>query len=163
MEAVRHGSTDKLPGMVAAWPVPSVPRSRSRAVGPWWMSVLAALLLALVYTHGVSGESAAGHVHPGTSTVTLAAQEGTTTEQSHGVPGAHSHERDADHHKAPTPGHAAHECVSGQPEHGAALPAPCESALPVVRPPYPRAWTGTAPTAVPWTSLPFADSAVLRI
>jgi hypothetical protein len=152
-----------LPGMVAARPMLSVLRSRSRAAGPFRIGVLVALLLALMYTHGASGESTAGHVHAGASSqVTLNAHQAAAAEHSHDVPGSHTGERHADHHDAPAPDHAAHECVSGQPEHGAALPAPCEAPLQAVRPPHSHVLTATRPAAVPWTSPP-TDSAVLRI
>jgi hypothetical protein len=149
--------------MVAAWPVLSVLRSRSRAAGPLWMSVLAALLLALMYTHGVSGESAAGHAHPAaSSSVTLATQDASAAEHSHdGLGGSHSDQRHADHDDAPDSEHAAHQCVSGQPEQGAALPAPCEA--PMVRPPHAYVLTASRPAAAPWASSHLPGSAVLRI
>lgn len=148
--------------MVAARPIPSVLRSRSPAAGPLLTWVLAALLLALMYTHGVSGESAAGHAHPGAAgSVTPGTQEPGAAEHSHDGPGSHSGRRHIDHHDAPEPDHAAHQCVSGQPEQGAALTAPCEA--PAVQPAHLYVPTATRPAAAPWASPPLPDSAVLRI
>jgi hypothetical protein len=145
--------------MFAAGSILSVLRSRSRAAGRWWTGVLAALLLALMYTHGVSGESAAGHAHPA---VTLATQDASAAEHSHdGLGGSHSDQRHADHDDAPDSEHAAHQCVSGQPEQGAALPAPCEA--PMVRPPHAYVPTASRPAAAPWASSLLPGSAVLRI
>lgn len=155
-----------LPGMVAARPILSVLRSRSHSAGPWLKWVLAALLLALTYTHGVSAESAAGHGHAGASrSVTMDVQQAGAAEHSHDGLGSHSDQRPsdqrhADHDDAPDPEHAAHQCVSGQPEQGAALPAPCEA--PAMRPPYAYVLTASRPAAS-WTSPPLPDSAVLRI
>lgn len=111
--------------MVAARPILSVLRSCSSAAGPrrW---VLAARLFALMYTHAVSGESAASHAHPGvmSSSVAPDAQEAAAVAHSHDGPSSHSGERHVDDHNAsaPVPEHAAHECVSSQPQQGVALP-----------------------------------------
>ncbi|MEV3989917.1 DUF6153 family protein [Streptomyces sp. NPDC049837] len=149
--------------MVAARLTPSM-WSRSRAAGPLRTWVLAALLLALAYTHGVSGESAAGHAHPRASSAVTLAADGT-------APAGHTHdhtvpdhgERNADHHDAPSPDHAAHHCVSGQPEQGPALPAPCEAPLTVgERFPRMSVLIATRPDAVAWPPAP-PDSTVLRI
>ncbi|MET8682453.1 DUF6153 family protein [Streptomyces sp. NPDC004647] len=153
-----------LPGMVAARPILSALRSRSPAAGPWRTWVLAALLLALMYTHGVSGESAAGHAHTGaSSSVTLDAQEAAAAGHSHDGPGSHSSQRHIDHHEAPEPDHAAHQCVSGQPEQGVALPAPCEAPLAAVPPTHAYVPTASRPAAAFGVPPPLPDSTVLRI
>lgn len=156
--------TAMLPGMVATRPVLRVPRSRSRSAGPLRICVLAALLLAVMYTHGVSGESAAGHAHPGAfSLAALHTEESAAGEHSHDGPGSHLDELSGNREDAPAPDHAAHQCVSGQPEQGALLAAPCESPLEAIRPPHSYGETAVQPAGVPWTSPPFPDFTVLRI
>ncbi|MET9514340.1 DUF6153 family protein [Streptomyces sp. NPDC002994] len=147
--------------MVAARPILKVLRSRSYAAGPWRTSVLAVLLLALMYTHGVSGESAAGHAHPGAST--SATQHATAAAHHHDGLGSHSDQRHSDHDDAPESEHAAHQCVSGHPEQGVALPAPCEA--PMIRSPHAHAYAHNdgRPGAARWAAPPLPDSTVLRI
>lgn len=152
-----------LPRMFAARPIPST-CSRSRAAGRLRTWALTALLLALAYTHGVSGESAAGHAHPGTySTVGVAAHGTTTAGHPHDETARDHGERDADHHDAPAPDHAAHHCVSGQPEQGPALPMPCEAPLAVERLPHTSALIAARPGSVAWQPPRTPDSTVLRI
>ncbi|MBT2398762.1 hypothetical protein [Streptomyces sp. ISL-100] len=141
----------------------SAPRSRSRAAGPWRTWVLAALLLTLMYTHGVSAESAAGHAHLGapTNAVALNVQAPVSAEYDHDAPGSHSHQRHTDDHEAPAPQHAAHECVSGQPVQAAALSAPCEAQA--IRPPYAYVPAAARSAVADWSSPLLPDSAVLRI
>lgn len=153
-----------LPGMVLARATRSAPRSRFRAAGPWRMWVLAALLLTLMYSHGVSAESAAGHAHLGapTNTAALNAPDPDPAAHSHEAPDPHSGQGHTDHQDAPEPDHAAHQCVSGQPQQGAALPAPCEAQA-IHRPPYAYAAGAARPVTALLASAPVPDSAVLRI
>lgn len=151
-----------LPAMVAARPILNVLRSRSYAAGPWRTWALATLLLALFYTHGVSAESAAGHAHPGaSSSVTMTTHDAIAVEHSHDGVGSHSGQRHADQDDAPASEHAAHECVSGQPEQGTELPTPCE--VPMIRTPHASVPIDGRPAALPWASPPLPDSAILRI
>ncbi|OEJ21986.1 hypothetical protein AR457_39390 [Streptomyces agglomeratus] len=128
--------------------------------------MLAALLLTLMYSHGVSAESATGHAHLGapTTAAALNVADPGSAGHSHEAPDPHSGQGHTDPHQdAPAePDHAAHQCVSGQPQQGAALPAPCE-ALTIHRPPY--AYASAAARFVPAlrASAPVPDSAVLRI
>ncbi|GAA2973333.1 hypothetical protein GCM10010446_67180 [Streptomyces enissocaesilis] len=153
-----------LPGMAVARATRSAPRSRSRAAGPWRTWVLTALLLTLVYSHGVSAESASGHAHLGAPTNAAAPNvpDPGSAEHSHEAPGPRPGQGHTDHQDAPEPDHAAHQCVSGQPQQGAALPVPCETPTPY-RPPY--AYASVAVRFVPAlrASAPVPDSAVLRI
>lgn len=153
-----------LPRMAVARATRDAPRSRSRAAGPWRTWVLAALLLALMYTHGVSAESAAGHAHPGapTNTASLNVQDSGSAEHSHEAPDPHSGQGHTDHQDAPEPDHAAHQCVSGQPQQGAALPAPCQAQA-IHRPPYAYASGAARPVAALRASAPVPDATVLRI
>lgn len=48
------------------------------------------------------------------------------------------------HRNAPEPDHAAHQCVSGQPQQGAARPDPCETRA-AHRPPYAYASAAARP------------------
>lgn len=153
-----------LPGMVVARAIRSAPRSRSRAAGSWRMWVLAALLLTLMYSHGVSAESAEGHAHLGapTNTAALNAQDPGSAGHSHEAPEPHSGQGHTDHQDVPEPEHAAHQCVSGQPQQGAALPLPCEAQA-IHRPPYAYAAGPARPVTALLASAPVPDSAVLRI
>ncbi|WP_374195857.1 DUF6153 family protein [Streptomyces sp. ISL-24] len=150
--------------MVAARPTLGILRSRLRAAGPWRLLGLATLLFALVYTHGVSAEGAAGHVHPGASgPVTVHTQEPAGIEHSHHRSTSHEDERSGDHHDEPGSDHAAHQCVSGQPQQGVDLPAPREAPLEAVQPPPHAVRLITAPAAVPRAPASVPDSTVLRI
>lgn len=153
-----------LRGMVVARATRSAPRSRSRAAGPWRTWVLAALLLTLMYTHGVSAESAVGHAHLGapTNVVALNAQAPGSAGHSHEAPDPHSGQWPTDHQDAPEPDHAAHQCVSGQPQQGAAMPGPCETQA-IHGPPYAYATSAVRPVTALLGSAPVPDSAVLRI
>ncbi|MFE9023897.1 DUF6153 family protein [Streptomyces sp. NPDC007808] len=153
--------------MVAARPTLHMLRSRSRAAGPWRLLGLVTLLYALVYTHGVSAEGAAGHAHPGASALATVhahepAHEPARTEHSHHGSSSHDDGRPGGHHEEPVPDHAAHQCVSAQPQQGVELPAPCEAPLQAVRPPH-AVRLITAPAATPRAPASVLDSTVLRI
>ncbi|OKK03451.1 hypothetical protein AMK26_18300 [Streptomyces sp. CB03234] len=127
--------------------------------------MLAALLLTLMYTHGVSAESAAGHSHLGApaNAVALNAQDPGPAGHSHEAPDhPHSGQGHPDHQDAPEPDHAAHQCVSGQPQQGTALPGPCETPA-IHRPPYAYASGAARPVTALRASAPLPDTAVLRI
>lgn len=153
-----------LPGMVATRPVLRMPRSRSRAAGPLRICVLAALLLAVLYTHGVSAEGAAGHAHPGAvgSAAAPHMEEPAAGGHGHEGPGAHPDGLPGDREDAPGPDHAAHHCVSGQPEQGVPLAAPCESSLEAVRPPHPYGQAAVRSAGVLRAPPPFSDFTVIR-
>ncbi len=126
--------------------------------------MLAALLLTLMYTHGVSAESATGHAHLGapTNAVALNVPDAGSAEHSHEAPDPHPGQGHTDHRDAPEPDHAAHQCVSGQPQHGTALPLPCEAQT-IHWPPYAHASGAARPVTALLASAPVPDSAVLQI
>ncbi|MFD9207405.1 hypothetical protein ACFVZM_14160 [Streptomyces sioyaensis] len=117
--------------MVTARPIFSVLRSRSHRAGPLRLLWLAALLLALVYTHGVSTEGAAGHTSPVLVTSAAAQAVSDGDERGHSAHAEHPTEAVAldEHDDGHDAAHPATACVSSQPEHGADLPAPCEAPL----------------------------------
>ncbi|MCA6091283.1 hypothetical protein LE181_03750 [Streptomyces sp. SCA3-4] len=157
--------------MVTARPTSCVLRSHPSRVGLRRLLWLAALLLGLLYTHGLSAESAEGHVSalsaasaiqapaqggPGPSGPaqrTTGSASGDTAGDRCGVQGHDGHE----------PGHSEQTCMSGQPQHGAGLPLPCLSCRGVPAPPHPSvtSTTGTGDLmAHPPTT---GGSTVLRI
>jgi hypothetical protein len=94
---------------------------------PW----LAALLLSIAFTHGVSAESAEGHMTAG---VTAPVHASTGIHEGHASGAAHSDDvayaaleaaAVDDRHDGDGSSHPAQECVSGQPQQGLNLAAPC--------------------------------------
>ncbi|WP_431046041.1 DUF6153 family protein [Streptomyces sp. P1-3] len=154
--------------MVTARPPSSLLRARRTSAGPVRVVWLAALLLGLLYTHGLSGESVAGHMAAGSS-VTAAS---THTARTHAEVGGTAVAAVADHpeprlgpghHDHEESGHAAPDCLSGKPQHGIDLPMPC-AAPPAAVPSAPAHHgavmrRGPAETPPP----PARDSAILRI
>ncbi|PNE33502.1 hypothetical protein AF335_11565 [Streptomyces eurocidicus] len=60
--------------MATAPPHVGVLRARLSAAGPWWLSWMGLLLLALLYSHGMTTEGASAHpVHPGLTALSAAA------------------------------------------------------------------------------------------
>ncbi len=112
---------------------------------------LAVLLLALLYTHGVSGESAAHHSAPG---VTMSATSATPESHEHAPP--HHHDDDGT-------GHASDHCVSGQPPQGADLPSPCPTPFVIASFPHARTITHSRATEAGITSAERRDPAILRV
>ncbi|MEU2434423.1 hypothetical protein ABZ611_33945 [Streptomyces sp. NPDC007861] len=104
--------------MVTAWTSSSNRRTRLSA-GPLRLLWLAALLFSLVYTHGVSAETAAAHM----TTSTAAAPAAHAGPDHKAVP-APDEDTPADHHDDGQDSHPAGECVSGQPQQAAGLSAP---------------------------------------
>ncbi|GHC40452.1 hypothetical protein [Streptomyces cinnamoneus] len=136
--------------MVTARPTSCVLRSRSSRVGPrrmlWW----AALLLGLLYTHGLSAESAEGHVSALSAASSFQAPapdgpgpSGPVQPTSGGATGDAAGDRcGVQGHDGHEPGHTAQTCMSGQPQHGVGLPLSCLSCRGVSAPPHPSV-TGT--------------------
>ncbi|MBO8191855.1 hypothetical protein ITI46_09225 [Streptomyces oryzae] len=129
--------------MVTARSALSMLRVRSHRAGPLRLLWLAVLLLGLLYTHGVSAESAAGHIDPvsvspaaqmssGEAEVHGASAEGVPgTSAEHAVEAAGCDEHDGGHETA----HPAQDCVSVQPEPAGELPSPCLAPLDAVQSP----------------------------
>lgn len=126
--------------MVSAWSRSGLVRPRISA-GPPGLLWLAALLLSIAFTHGVSAESAEGHMTAGVPPV----HASTGTQEAHASGAGHSVEvaytsleiaAVEDRHDGHGDGssHPAQECVSGQPQQGLDLaaprPAPLDSASP---------------------------------
>lgn len=104
-------------------------RPRPTAAGSWRLLWLGVLLLGLLYTHGLSGESAAGHMTTGSAA--------TATHSAHpAVPAgdAVSAHPDGQHQPGPTHhdgegGHPAQNCLSGDPQQSVDLPLLCLAPL----------------------------------
>ncbi|MGP3984891.1 hypothetical protein [Streptomyces sp. KR80] len=152
--------------MVTVRPTSSLSRTRRTAAGLLRMSWLAALLLGLLYTHGVSGESAAAHMATGPASTAAAAPHAVP---AHPVDGGTASEHSDDRHeRAPAhhddeAGHAGPSCLSGKPQQGADLPVPCTTPSVV---PATQARTGALERPVETGSVvprPERASAILRI
>lgn len=120
--------------MVTAWSPSGLLRSRISA-GPLGLLWLAALLLSIAFTHGVSAESAAGHMTAGvTAPVHVSAGiheghasgAGTSDDIAYE---AHEVAAAGDHEDGDGSSHPAQECVSGQPPQSLDLAAPCLAPL----------------------------------
>ncbi|MDI3404165.1 DUF6153 family protein [Streptomyces cavernicola] len=101
--------------MVTATRTSSPRRARTQVAGPLRLFWFAVLILGLLYTHGVSSETAAHHVAPGTSTTATA----SAAQDGHAV--------SPDEHDSGSAEHAAEECLSNQPQQGVDLPEPCST------------------------------------
>lgn len=150
--------------MVTAPPMFSVLRVRSHRAGPLRLLCLAVLLLGLVYTHGVSRESAAGHLSPVSATLSAEAFADDGEPGASVQPPAEGAAR-GEHgggHEGP---HPAQDCVSSQPEHGAELPAPCLAPLDAAHVTQPLTASGTAGPARSVVASPplMGSSTILRI
>lgn len=151
--------------MVTDRPTVSLLRACRTPAGLLRFSWLAALLLGLLYTHGISGETPAGHMTAGTAmTATASSHEahpvgGGTTSESGG-----EHQESAPAHDGDETGHAAEGCLSGQPQQGADLPAPCTTPMGVVPLPPAQSWALRSPAeSAKASSPPQRDPALLRI
>ncbi|HCA84472.1 MAG TPA: hypothetical protein DEQ61_02570 [Streptomyces sp.] len=103
-------------------------RTRASA-GPLPLLWLAVLLLSIVFTHGMTAESAEGHVTAGVAAPVSASagiHEGHTGGAGDAVAYASLEvETSEDRHDGEGSAHAGQECVSGQPQQGLDLAAPC--------------------------------------
>ncbi|GGW04558.1 hypothetical protein GCM10010264_21740 [Streptomyces globisporus] len=142
----------------------SLLRTRSKSAGPLRLLWLATALLSLLYAHGLSGESAAGHVTSVLPTSTAALTHGAPTGHGEAEPAAGSAGQGApdgsgDHETA----HGVEECASGQPQNGADLPAPSTTPLDAVQAWNAHAWAAAGLATNELASPPLAAPAVLRI
>lgn len=144
--------------MVTAWSPLCKPRARSSA-GPLRVLWLAALLFGFLYSHGVSSESAAGHLS--TSAVAFSAHPAHDQTAQRQLQVSHGH-NDDDQGSS----HPAEECASGQPQQGPGLSAPSVTPL-VGQLPRSSAIAGTCALTVAQSTLPScrssASSAVLQV
>jgi len=115
--------------MVTARSLCGVPRLRSSA-GSRHLLLVAMLLFAIVYGHGVSAEGVVGHLAPANAPAAASAgaqgadgEPGTVVQDGHAAPGAKTGHRDHEHGSS----HPMQECVPGQPQQGPGVEAPCVS------------------------------------
>lgn len=141
VEAVLYGklrppcrAAVSIRGMVTAWSRSGLLRARTSA-GPLGLLWLAALLLSILFTHGVSPGGAEGHL---TAVVTTPAYASAGSHQGHTSGAAHSDDVAypslqsmvaEDRHDGDGSSHSAQQCVSGQPQQGPDMAAPCLAAL----------------------------------
>jgi hypothetical protein len=142
--------------VVTAWSPSDTLRGR-----PWTrplrLAWLCALLLGLVYMHGVSTEGVAAHLSPGTPAPAASVH--------HDEAAVFEHEPDA-HHDGHDSSHPGQECAAGQPQHGGGLAAPCPATVT-----WGRSFLAEAPAGVvlagPESARPASrdatESTVLRI
>lgn len=117
--------------MVTAWS-PSVMtwcRPSRRPLRVLWV---AALLLGLVYAHGVSAEGVAGHlafgaVDQGAPVSQADARTASVAAEEMSDGGVES--RDDHHNGNHDSSHPVHECLVGQPQYGSGWVAPCPAVL----------------------------------
>lgn len=126
-------------------------RARTRAPQLSRLLWLAALLLGLLFTHGLHGESAAGHLDAGVTATLPAGGSEPSADHDHGQ------------HEDGESAASAHNCAPGQPNDVLDVPPPATSPLEVTGPCglLPRSGT-LAVTTSPNTGSPHATP-VLRI
>lgn len=151
--------------MVTARRSLSLLRTRSKSAGPLRLLWLATALLSLLYAHGLSGESAAGHVTSVLPTSTAALTHGASTGHGEAEPAAGSAGQGAapDGHGSHETAHGVEECASGQPQSGADLPTPSATPLDAVQAWNAHAWAAAWLATNELASPPWAAPAVLRI
>ncbi|UZI28198.1 DUF6153 family protein [Streptomyces sp. VB1] len=151
--------------MVTARRSLSLLRTRSKSAGPLSLLWLATVLFSLLYAHGLSGESAAGHVASGPPTSTAALAYGAPTGHGEAEPAAGSAGQGAapDGHGNHETAHGVEECASGQPQSGADLPAPSATPLDAAQARNAPAWAAARLATNEPASPPLAAPAVLRI
>ncbi|GHI40530.1 hypothetical protein [Streptomyces violascens] len=156
--------------MVTARPATRALRPRSRRAGLRRLLLLAALLIGLLYSHGISAETVEGHVSP-LSAVPAADAPLDPVSQAllqHALDAGVADEdlcggQDHDEREA---AHAAHSCLAGKSEHGADLPLPCVcslSAASTVQASAAPAGAAAMTGAVSISPPPTGGSTVLRI
>lgn len=127
--------------MATAPPHVGVLRARLSAAGSWWLSWMGLLLLALLYSHGMTTEGASARpVHPGVTALSMSAAahsagagpsagsgSGSVSGPASGVASGVGRDLAAAGPSAPynshDVSHAAQDCLSGAVKDGAGLPA----------------------------------------
>ncbi|MGP3968189.1 DUF6153 family protein [Streptomyces sp. 6N223] len=147
-------------------------RSGTRWDRPWTrplrLAWLSALLLGLVYMHGVNAESVMAHAAPGPAVP----MDRTGQDESHvsddcaSETGSADADHDDDHHDDHDSPHPEQDCAAGQPQNGPGLAAPSPVIMQwgresLVTPLPGAAWAG-AESAEP-ASRVSTESTVLRI
>ncbi|UIX32293.1 hypothetical protein [Streptomyces sp. GQFP] len=126
-------------------------RARTRAPRPSRLLWLSTLLLGLLFSHGLHGESAAGHLDAGVTASLPVAEPESSAGHDHG------HQEDGESATA------AHNCAPSQPSEALDVPPPSTSPLEVTDPCHLLPRSGIhAVEADPDTRSPSAPS-VLRI
>ncbi|MGV9879647.1 hypothetical protein [Streptomyces sp. NPDC003006] len=92
----------------------------------WW---LGALLLAVLYAHGIGVEGASAHTTPAIVTSSIAVDRASESAAGHADTSEPASDGSRGHGHDEGSSHAAGECLSGQPQDGPSLAAPCVSAL----------------------------------
>jgi hypothetical protein len=119
------------------------------------------LLISLLFTHGLHGESAAGHLEAGITTSLTADEPASSADPGHTDPG-HGEHQNGQHQDDGSAG-SAHNCAPSQPSGSLDVPPPSASPLEVTDPCRLLPRSGThALNAGPETTSPRAPS-VLRI
>ncbi|GHH26573.1 hypothetical protein [Streptomyces lanatus] len=101
--------------MVTAWSPWRIGGTRADAGSLPRVLALAVLLFGVLMTHGGHAESADGHL-------SISATASAAPVSSYTAAGAD------DHRGGHTPAHPGEQCLSGQPQQGSALAAPCSAA-----------------------------------
>lgn len=150
--------------MVTARQTPRVLRTRSASAGPLRLLWLAALLLGLLYTHGLSGESVAAHAAANSVAHDAAPVNADASGLTAEAPDAHSddrHQPGSGHHGESD--HAEQDCLTVKPQHNADLSAPCATPRPVI-PPAPTPTGAIAgPIDTGPAQTPVRELSILRI
>lgn len=136
-------------------------RARARALRLPRLLWLATLLISLLFTHGLHGESAAGHLEAGITTSLTADEPASSADPDHGEHENGQHENGQ--HEDDESAGSAHNCAPSQPNGALDVPPPSTSPLEVTGPCRLLPRSGAhAVTAGPETTSPRAPS-VLRI
>ncbi|WP_327347436.1 hypothetical protein [Streptomyces europaeiscabiei] len=131
-------------------------RARARALRLPRLLWLATLLISLLLTHGLHGESAAGHLEAGITTSLTADEPASSADPDHS-------EHENGQHKDDESAGSAHNCAPSQPNGALDVPPPSTSPLEVTDPCRLLPRSGAhAVNAGPETTSPRAPS-VLRI
>ncbi|MER6159310.1 hypothetical protein ABT147_27765 [Streptomyces sp. NPDC001868] len=102
-------------------------RARARALWLPRLLWLAMLLVSLLFTHGLHGESAAGHLEAGITTSLSADEPESSAEPDHG-------EHENGQHEDDESASSAHNCAPSQPSGPFDVPPPSTSPLEVTEP-----------------------------
>ncbi|MEU1673692.1 hypothetical protein ABZ752_16880 [Streptomyces roseifaciens] len=130
-----------------------------------WPALL--LLFGVLYTHGISGESAVSHA-TGRPVALSAFAHAVDEHHAHGEPApvaapGTEQVHAADHHEDES-SHGAENCTSGKPQDGPALFAPsCSALFDALSALSSQPWTGGRPSPAALKAAHSAASRVLRI
>ncbi|MGK5729434.1 hypothetical protein [Streptomyces sp. URMC 124] len=154
--------------MVSAQLVFLARRTHRSVPGPSRLLWLALLLFGVLYTHGVSGESAVSHA-TGKPVALSAFAHAIDEHHAHGEPApvaapGVAEQTDASERHEDESSHGAEDCTSGKPQEGPALFAPgCSALCDALRAMSAHSRPGTRPSPAAPEAAPSATSRVLRI